>query len=82
MGSKQGEGGGEGEGEGVEGGGGRGHSIHLAIYCTTTWCFALKGLRTTTCVRGEATCDASGSTAAHEQNTGARKLARAKHVLF
>ena len=26
--------------------GGRGHFIHLAIYCTTTWCFALKGLRT------------------------------------
>ncbi len=24
----------------------RGHFIHLAIYCTTTWCFALKGLRT------------------------------------
>ena len=33
----------EGEGEG-----GRGHFIHLAPpYCTTTWCFALKGLRTT-----------------------------------
>ncbi len=28
------------------GGGGRGHFIHLAIYCITTWCFALKGLRT------------------------------------
>ncbi len=43
----QGEGieGGEGVGEGV-GGGGRGHFIHLAIYCTATWCFALKGLRT------------------------------------
>ncbi len=27
--------------------GGRGYFIHLAIYCTTTWCFALKGLRTT-----------------------------------
>ncbi len=26
--------------------GGRGHFIHPAIYCTTTWCFALKGLRT------------------------------------
>ncbi len=33
-------------GWGVEGGGGRGYFIHLAIYCTTTWCFALKGLRT------------------------------------
>ncbi len=22
------------------------HFIHLAMYCTTTWCFALKGLRT------------------------------------
>ncbi len=28
------------------GGGGWGHFIHLAMYCTTTWCFALKGLRT------------------------------------
>ncbi len=36
---------GEGEG-GAQGGGGRGHFIHLAIYCTTTWCIALKGLRT------------------------------------
>ncbi len=27
--------------------GGRGHFIHLAMYCTTTWCFTLKGLRTT-----------------------------------
>ncbi len=35
-----------GGGEGVKGGGGRGCFIHLAIYCTTTWCFALKGLRT------------------------------------
>ncbi len=31
-------------GEGVPGG--RGHFIQLAIYCTTTWCFAPKGLRT------------------------------------
>ncbi len=46
--------GGPGGGRGVGGGGwgrgfrgrGRGHFIHLAIYCTTTWCFALKGLRT------------------------------------
>ncbi len=30
------------------GGGGRGHFIHLAIHCTTTWRFALKGLRTIT----------------------------------
>ncbi len=28
--------------------GGRGHFIHPAIHCTTTWCFALKGLRTIT----------------------------------
>ena len=28
------------------GGGGRGHFIHPAIYCTTTLCFALKGLLT------------------------------------
>ena len=35
-------GGGSGRGEG-----GRGHFIQPAIYCTTTWCFALKGLRTT-----------------------------------
>ncbi len=34
-------GGGWGRGRGWE------HFIHLAIYCTTTWCFALKGLRTT-----------------------------------
>ncbi len=34
-------------GTGAKGGGGRGHFIHLAIYCTTTWCFTLKGLRTT-----------------------------------
>ncbi len=61
-GSSQGEGVqvGEGEGRGLGeeeggwgrerevGGGGREHFIHLAIYCTTTWCFALKGLRTTT----------------------------------
>ncbi len=38
--------GGLGRGEGVKGGGGKGHFIHLASYCTTTWCFALKGLRT------------------------------------
>ncbi len=30
------------------GGGGRGHFYPAAIYCTTTWCFALKGLRTST----------------------------------
>ncbi len=41
-----GTGGGLGDG-GLEGGaGGRGHFIHPAIYCTATWCFALKGLRT------------------------------------
>ncbi len=34
------------------GGGGREHFIHLAMYCTTTWCFALKGLRTTTRMGG------------------------------
>ncbi len=28
-------------------GGGRGHFGPAAIYCITTWCFALKGLRTT-----------------------------------
>ena len=33
-------------GDGVKGEGGRGHFIHLAIHCTATWCFALKGLRT------------------------------------
>ncbi len=45
--------GGLGRGRGVGGSrgglrveGGRGHFIHLAIYCTTTWCFAPKGLRT------------------------------------
>ncbi len=40
--------GGWGRGMGVEGEGGRGHFIYLAMYCTTTWCFALKGLRTIT----------------------------------
>ncbi len=30
-------------GRGVPGGGGRGHFGPAAIYCTTTWCFALKG---------------------------------------
>ncbi len=39
-------GGGGSRGGGAKGEGGRGHFIHLAIYCTTTWCFALKGLRT------------------------------------
>ncbi len=39
--------GGGGWGGGGVGGGGRGHFIHPAIYWTTTWCFALKGLRTT-----------------------------------
>ncbi len=29
-------------GGGGQGGGGRGHFIYLAIYCTTTWCFALR----------------------------------------
>ncbi len=50
LGRGGGWGGGEGfgEGEGDLGGGGRGHCIHLAIYCTATWCFALKGLRTIT----------------------------------
>ncbi len=32
-------------GVGGLGGGGRGHFIHPAMYCTSTWCFALKGLR-------------------------------------
>ncbi len=31
-----------GRGRGVEGGGGRGHFVHLAIYCITTWCFVLR----------------------------------------
>ncbi len=39
-------GGGWGRGRGFRGEG-RGCFINLAIYCTTTWCFALKGLRTT-----------------------------------
>ncbi len=40
--SEQGvQGRGVGEGVGGLGGGGRGHFIHLAMYCTTTWCFAL-----------------------------------------
>ncbi len=34
------------------GGGDGGHFIHPAIYCTTTWCFTLKGLHTiNTCSR-------------------------------
>ncbi len=42
------------QGEGVQGGGGggRGYFIHLAMYCTAIWCFALKGLRTIMCVPG------------------------------
>ncbi len=36
-------------GGGLRGGAGRGHFICLAIYCTTIWCFAPKGLRTTKC---------------------------------
>ena len=32
-------------------GGGRGHFIHPVIYCTATWRFALKGLRTITAQR-------------------------------
>ncbi len=41
--------GGSGRVRGVgEEGGGRGHFIPPATYCTTTWCFALKGLRTMT----------------------------------
>ena len=49
AGGSGGGGGGGWGGEGVGGGGGgRGHFIHLAIHCTTTWCFALKGLRTIT----------------------------------
>ncbi len=36
-----------GEGRGGGWGEGRGHFIHLAIHCTPTWSFALKGLRTT-----------------------------------
>ncbi len=43
----QGEFGCEEGGFGQGGEGGRGYFIHLAINCTTTWCFALKGLRTT-----------------------------------
>ena len=34
-------------GGGLAMGGGRGHFSPAAIYCTATWCFALKGLRTT-----------------------------------
>ncbi len=40
--------GGLGAGGGSGAGGGRGHFGPAAIYCITTWCFALKGLRTTT----------------------------------
>ncbi len=40
-------GGGSGRGRGSgRGEGGRGHFSPAAIYCITTWCFALKGLRT------------------------------------
>ncbi len=48
FGHRRGFGWGEGvrEGEGAKGGGGRAYFIHPAIYCTTTWCYALKGLRT------------------------------------
>ncbi len=41
-------GGGWGGGGLGKGGGGRGHFGPAAIYCITTWCFALKGLRTIT----------------------------------
>ncbi len=42
-----GGGGGSSGGMGVwQGGGGSGYFSPAAIYCTTTWCFALKGLRT------------------------------------
>ncbi len=41
--SSGGGGGRKGRGEGE---GGRGHFGPAAIYCTTTWCFGLKGLRT------------------------------------
>ncbi len=42
-----GSGGGGGPAGGLGGGGGgKGHFIQPVIYCTTTWCFALKGLRT------------------------------------
>ncbi len=41
IGGVQQEKGGSGRGEG-----GRGHFSPAAIYCTTTWCFALKGLST------------------------------------
>ena len=44
----RGSGGGRGLGEGEGGLGARGHFHPPAIYCTTTWCFALKGLRTRT----------------------------------
>ncbi len=44
---------GVGEGREVRGEGGRGHFIHLAMYCTTTWYFALKGLRTISDLLGE-----------------------------
>ncbi len=44
---KSGRGRGSGGGRRWGGGGGRGHFIHLAMYCTTTWCFAQKRLRTT-----------------------------------
>ncbi len=40
-------------------GGGRGHFIQPAIYCTTTWCFTLKGLRTTRALNNQP----SGTTA-------------------
>ena len=39
-------GGSTGGGGSHRGEGGRGHFGPAAIYCTTTWCFALKGLRT------------------------------------
>ncbi len=39
-----------GVGEGGGGLGGRGYVHPAAMYCTTTWCFALKGLRTMMCL--------------------------------
>ncbi len=47
WGKGSGSGKGSSRGRGLGGGrGGMGHFIHLAIYCTTIWCFTLKGLRT------------------------------------
>ncbi len=69
-------------GRGVQGG--RGYFIYLAIYCTATWCFALKGLRTIRIQHGKADeCREHNCRGGHNaQSAKCTTLAHTRHAIL